>query len=67
MRVLFWLGLVALLIGMQVFIGAAVLLFLSLRLRDSASVVPARDYAFFIDTLRSKAFATTRAAAEQPA
>lgn len=58
-RVLFWLGLVALLTGMQVFIGAAVLLFMSLRLRDSASVVPARDYAFFIDALKSKNFASS--------
>ena len=71
MRLSFWLGLLAVLVGAQTFIGAAVLLFMSLRLRDSASVVPARDYAFFIDTLRSKAFtpapAVTPSPAEQPA
>lgn len=53
-RALFWWELILVLAGMQVFVGAAVLLFMALRLRDSASVVPARDYAFFIDTLRSK-------------
>ncbi|MEM1355402.1 MAG: glycosyltransferase [Planctomycetota bacterium] len=71
LRLVFWLAMLAILVGAQVFIGAAVLLFISLRLRDSASVVPARDYGFFIDTVRNQVFSQagqdTPAQAEQPA
>lgn len=50
------LAMLAVLFGVQLFLGATVTLFMSLRLRDSASVVPARVFEFFIDTHRTKQF-----------
>lgn len=40
-------------LGLQIFVSATVLLFVSLRQRDGASVIPVRDYQVFVDRVQS--------------